>query len=123
MIVFNYNTTKFNFELLLLFPTCLAMVSLLATVSRLEYQVYRNVSTTSLRYLQDVRCDTAAIKPRIKESLNISKLSYEDGHSSYLVTPCPFCPRTENSSTTLFINKTTGGSVCKPCNLKGEVFL
>ena len=87
----------------------------------LENQRY--LGTTSLRYLKDVRCDTAVVKPRIKESLDSSKLTYADGHSSYLVTPCPFCQKSDKASTTLFINKTTGGSVCKPCNLKGELSL
>ena len=79
----------------------------------------RFFNTISVRFLKDVRYDTAAVKPNIKELLAESKLTYTNGHSSYILTPCPFCRLNQKEQTSLFINKTTGGSVCKPCNLKG----
>ncbi len=96
-----------------------AVVNLCPGVMRI--QLHRSIHTITGLYLKGLGCDASVVKPNVKEWLVNSKLTYAHGHSSFLVTPCPFCSqKNKNSSTTLFINKTTGSSVCKPCNLRGN---
>lgn len=66
---------------------------------------------------------------QIRGVLDSNKFRYSVGHASF-VLQCPFCgggsggeKRTSSGSSgrrTMFVNKTTGGVVCKPCDVKGE---
>ena len=46
-------------------------------------------------------------------------LLYKEGHHAALTLTCPLCER--ETSQTVFINKTTGGLVCPPCKVHGEL--
>lgn len=60
---------------------------------------------------------------QIQAVLDSNKYKYSLGHASY-VLQCPFCgEQRKGSGRTMFLNKTTGGVVCKPCDVKGAVFL
>ena len=54
----------------------------------------------------------------MKRFLEAKKLSHKEGHAALPLT-CPLCER--ESSQTVFINKTTGGLVCPPCKVHGEL--
>lgn len=57
---------------------------------------------------------------QIRAVLDSNKYKYSVGHASF-VLQCPFCQEQRSSSRrTMFLNKTTGGVVCKPCDVKGE---
>lgn len=59
---------------------------------------------------------------QIQAVLDSNKYKYSVGHASY-VLQCPFCgEQRKGSGRTMFLNKTTGGVVCKPCDVKGAVF-
>ena len=58
---------------------------------------------------------------QIQAVLDSNKYKYSVGHASY-VLQCPFCgEQRKGSGRTMFLNKTTGGVVCKPCDVKGAV--
>lgn len=58
---------------------------------------------------------------QIRAVLDSNKYKYSVGHASF-VLQCPFCgEQRSGSGRTMFLNKTTGGVVCKPCDVKGEV--
>ena len=48
-----------------------------------------------------------------------NKLPHKEGHHAALPLTCPLCER--EISHTVFINKTTGGLVCHPCKVHGEL--
>ena len=51
--------------------------------------------------------------------LDSNKYSYNVGHASF-VLQCPFCGGSQRSGgRSMFLNKTTGGVVCKPCDVRG----
>ena len=55
----------------------------------------------------------------IRGVLSANKCQYVVGHASFLIR-CPFCEKGQKSSEkTLFVNKTTGSVVCKPCGVRG----
>ena len=54
----------------------------------------------------------------VKRFLQANKLQHKEGHAALPLT-CPLCER--ESSQTVFINKTTGGLVCPPCKVHGEL--
>lgn len=57
----------------------------------------------------------------IKQVLDGNKYHYDIGHASY-VLQCPFCDR-ENSQSrekSMFVNRTTGSVVCRPCGVRGK---
>ena len=54
----------------------------------------------------------------VKRFLEANKLPHKEGHAA-LTQTCPLCKR--ESSQTVFINKTTGGLVCPPCKVHGEL--
>ena len=57
---------------------------------------------------------------QIKAVLDSNKCKYNVGHASF-VLQCPFCgEQRSGGGRTMFLNKTTGGVVCKPCDVKGE---
>lgn len=57
----------------------------------------------------------------IRGVLSANKCQYVVGHASFLIR-CPFCEKGQkNSEKTLFVNKTTGSVVCKPCGVRGNV--
>ena len=58
---------------------------------------------------------------QIRAVLDSNKYKYSVGHASF-VLQCPFCDEERSSSgrRTMFVNKTTGGVVCKPCDVRGE---
>ncbi len=47
-------------------------------------------------------------------------LPHKEGHHAALTLTCPLCERIETSQT-VFVNKTTGGLVCPPCKVHGEL--
>ena len=58
---------------------------------------------------------------QIRAVLDSNKYKYRVGHASF-VLQCPFCgEQRKGSSHTMFLNKTTGGVVCKPCDVRGKV--
>ena len=58
---------------------------------------------------------------QIRAVLDSNKYKYRVGHASF-VLQCPFCgEQRKGSGHTMFLNKTTGGVVCKPCDVRGEV--
>lgn len=58
---------------------------------------------------------------QIRAVLDSNKYKYSVGHASF-VLQCPFCgEQKKGSGRTMFLNKTTGGVVCKPCDVKGEI--
>ena len=50
--------------------------------------------------------------------LEVNKLPHKEGHAA-LTLPCLLCER--ETSQSVFINKTTGGLVCPPCKVHGEL--
>ena len=54
----------------------------------------------------------------VKRFLEANKLLHKEGHAALTLT-CPLCDR--ETSQTVFINKTTGGLVCPPCKVHGEL--
>ena len=54
----------------------------------------------------------------VKRFLEANKLPHKEGHAALNLT-CPLCER--ETSQTVFINKTTGGQVCPPCKVHGEL--
>ena len=48
-----------------------------------------------------------------------NKLPHKEAHHAALPLTCPLCER--ETSQTVFINKTTGGLVCPPCKVHGEL--
>lgn len=56
---------------------------------------------------------------QIRSVLDSNKYKYNVGHASF-VLQCPFCKLKSGSGRTMFLNKTTGGVVCKPCDVKGN---
>ena len=54
----------------------------------------------------------------VKRFLEANKLPHKEGHAALPLT-CPLCER--ETSQTVFINKTTGGLVCPPCKVHGEL--
>ena len=54
----------------------------------------------------------------VKRFLEANKLPHKEGHAALTLT-CPLCER--ETSQTVFINKTTGGLVCPPCKVHGEL--
>ena len=58
---------------------------------------------------------------QIRAVLDSNKYKYSVGHASF-VLQCPFCgEQRKGSGRTMFLNKTTGGVVCKPCDVRGKV--
>ena len=55
----------------------------------------------------------------VQRSLEANKLPHKEGHHAALPLACPLCER--ETSQTVFINKTTGGLVCPPCKIHGEL--
>ena len=55
----------------------------------------------------------------VKRFLEANKLPHKEGHHAALPLTCPLCER--ESSQTVFINKMTGGLVCPPCKVHGEL--
>ncbi|CAI8047719.1 Twinkle protein, mitochondrial [Geodia barretti] len=57
---------------------------------------------------------------QIRAVLDSNKYKYSVGHASF-VLQCPFCDgqRSSGGRRTMFVNKTTGGVVCKPCDVRG----
>ena len=54
----------------------------------------------------------------VKRFLEANKLQHKEGHAA-LTLICPLCER--ETSQTAFINKMTGGLVCPPCKVHGEL--
>ena len=55
----------------------------------------------------------------VKRFLEANKLTHKEVHHDALPLTCPLCER--ETSQTVFINKTTGGLVCPPCKVNGEL--
>ena len=72
------------------------------------------------RSVTDLTGQTQAVLPpsTVRQFLKANKLSYSEGHAA-LTLSCPLCER--ETSQTVFINKTTGGLVCPPCKVHGEL--
>ena len=70
--------------------------------------------------MTDLTGKTQAVLPpsTVKRFLEANKLPHKEGHAA-LTLPCPLCER--ETSQTVFINKTTGGLVCPPCKVHGEL--
>ena len=64
--------------------------------------------------------DVAVLSPStVRQFLEGKKLPHKEGHHAALPLTCPLCER--ETSQTVFINKTTGGLVCPPCKVHGEL--
>lgn len=57
----------------------------------------------------------------IRELLKTHRLSYKDGHASFLVR-CTFCEHGERGERTVYINKITGAAICDSCSMNGTSF-
>lgn len=55
-----------------------------------------------------------------EELLEVNKCNYSIGHASYVVQ-CPLCDGGGEEKRDIYVNKTTGNVVCKPCRVKGDV--
>ncbi len=57
----------------------------------------------------------------IRAVLDSNKCQYSVGHASFVLT-CPLCdkPRATANGKSVFLNKTTGSVVCKPCRVSGS---
>ena len=55
----------------------------------------------------------------VKRFLEANKLPHKEVRHAALPLTCPLCER--ETSQTVFINKTTGGLVCPPCKVHGEL--
>ena len=96
-----------------------------ACLSLLPAFPHRHLLSLSLkgvakRTVTDLTGKTQAVLPlsTVKRFLEANKLSYKEGHAA-LTLNCPLCER--ETSQTVFINKTTGGLVCPPCKVHGEL--
>ena len=69
----------------------------------------------------DLTGKTQAVLPpfTVKRFLEANKLPHKEGHHAALPLTCTLCER--ETSQTVFINKTTGGLVCPPCKVHGEL--
>ncbi|KAB0795922.1 hypothetical protein PPYR_09983 [Photinus pyralis] len=83
----------------------------------------RLTSKTCTRQFNDISFeDISDISPTvIKRALNSHKLSYEEGHTCFLIN-CPVCQRKAKSLSNpkLFINKKTGAFQCPSCMSFGQ---
>ena len=52
----------------------------------------------------------------IRETLETIGCTYSEGHATYVLS-CPFCAGKKGQ---FFVNKATGGVVCRPCMVKGQ---
>ena len=55
----------------------------------------------------------------VKRFRETNKLPHKEAHHAALPLTCPLCER--ETSQTVFINKTSGGLVCPPCKVHGEL--
>ena len=55
----------------------------------------------------------------VKRFLEANKLQHKEAHHAALPLTCPLSEM--ETSQTVFINKTTGGLVCPPCKVHGEL--
>ena len=71
--------------------------------------------------MTDLTGKTQAVFPlsMVKRFLEANKLPHKEGHHAALPLTCPLCER--ETSQTVSINKTTGGMVCLPCKVHGEL--
>lgn len=92
----------------------------MSRASLIRYLVFaRHFRSSSNNYLRDITSRTPSISANnVKEYLAECKLPFSNGHSSYIVSPCPLCS-IKDKDTTLFVNKTTGSSVCSTCKFTG----
>ena len=78
--------------------------------------LFRGVPLRSLRTLEANTGSVPHVTEReIRSQLDCGKCSYTVGHASF-VLQCPFCERGDK----MFLNKTTGSVVCKPCGVRGS---
>ena len=98
-----------------------------AHFSLLSASSFRHLDLLSLllksvtkRPVTDLTVKTQAVlsPSTVKRFLQANKLPHKEGHAALTLT-CPLCER--ESSQTVFINKTTGGLVCPPCKVHGEL--
>eukprot|EP00731_Ephydatia_muelleri_P036140 Em0205g3a len=55
----------------------------------------------------------------VEELLEANKCNYSVGHASYVVQ-CPLCDGGGDGKKDIYVNKTTGNVVCKPCRVKAS---
>lgn len=79
--------------------------------------------TAKLRQLRTLEGGSVphVTQKQIRAVLDSNRYKYSVGHASF-VLQCPFCDeqRSGGGRRTMFVNKTTGGVVCKPCDVRGE---
>ena len=79
-----------------------------------------SIRVLAKRPVTDLTGKTQAVLPpsTVKRFLEANKLPHKEGHAA-LTLPCPLCERATSQS--VFTNKTTGGLVCPPCKVHGEL--
>ena len=104
------------------------MLRVLATggrTGRYELALLATFRTSVMRCFRamDVRSTSVPgiSQKEIKQVLDGNKYHYAIGHASY-VLQCPFCDREKSQSTekSMFVNRTTGSVVCRPCGVRGK---
>ena len=96
-----------------------AHLSLLSAFS-FRHLLSLSLSRVAKRPVTDLTGKTQAVlsPSTVKRFLEANKLPHKEGHAALTLT-CPLCER--ETSQTVFINKTTGGLVCPPCKVHGEL--
>ena len=92
----------------------------LAGRTPLQYLLSLSLSEVVKRPVTDWMGKTQAVLPpsTVKRFLEANKLPHKEGNAA-VTLPCPLCER--ETSQSVFINKTTGGLVCPPCKVRGEL--
>ena len=81
--------------------------------------------TSALQHVRAVDVRSTSVpgvsQKEIKQVLEGNKYYYAIGHASFLLQ-CPFCDREKSQSLekSMFVNRTTGSVVCRPCGVRGK---
>ena len=134
LLLHNYYVTQFIVTWIIVTQSFLDKMAMFCTLPRTSSHAHRSLRRASIqrhllslsiqivakRSVTDLTGQTQAVLPpsTVKQFLKANKLSYSEGHAA-LTLSCPLCER--ETSQTVFINKTTGGLVCPPCKVHGEL--
>ena len=92
----------------------------MAGVKIREMIVIGRMSSNIKRFITDISLKESSFPLNIKKVLQSSKIPFKEGHAA-LTFACPFCRGKPLES--VFVNKTTGGFVCPPCNVNSKHIL
>lgn len=93
------------------------MLRLSRIVAPLQFRLVRSIQ--ALRTAEPTNANGTVFSAKaVEELLEANKCTYGVGHASYVVQ-CPLCDGDKDTKKDIYINKTTGNVVCKPCRVKG----